>query len=583
MKRIAVLRKEECRAPKDCPHVCLKFCPRVRTGDTTISVGEDGKPVIDESSCVGCNICVKKCEFGAISIVNLPSEPGHPIHRFGANGFEMFGLPTPAKGQIVGLLGPNGTGKSTAVDILSGRILPNLGEPSEGSRENVLKFFAGTELQAYFRRLFDGEVKLSVKHQNILDLPALHGEQTVGQLLKSDEQLMSTLELSGIAGRKISTISGGELQRLALALALAEKGANLYFFDEPSSFLDISQRLKVAKTIRSLSNCDTIVVEHDLMMLDYLSDQVYLFYGTPGVYGVVSLPKNSRTGINVYLDGYSRDENIRFRNEPIVFAERSPQDARSAGNKPLVEFSEVRTRLGDFHLGADGGKIWRGEVIGVVGPNSTGKTTFVRILAGLLKPDAGTVSCNDVRVSYKPQYLELKNPEMTVAGALSKRPEDINPEGDIIGPLEIMRLMEKKLGTLSGGELQRVAIAASLMMPADVYLLDEPAAFLDVEHRVSVAKTIKRISEKRHASAMVVDHDILFIDYLSDRLLVFNGTPSKEGTAVGPVGMREGMNMFLKDLGITMRRDPDSKRPRINKSGSKLDQEQKASGEFYYS
>lgn len=580
MKRIAVLRKGECRAPKDCPHVCLKFCPRVRTGDTTISVGEDGKPVIDESSCVGCNICVKKCEFGAISIVNLPSEPGNPIHRFGANGFEMFGLPSPAKGQIAGLLGPNGTGKSTAVDILSGRVLPNLGEPSGESREKVLKFFAGTELQAYFRRLFDGEVKLSVKHQNILDLPALHGSQTVGALVGSEE-LRSRLELSGIADRKVSTLSGGELQRVAIALALSVEDANLYFFDEPSSFLDISQRLKVAKTIRALG-VDTIVVEHDLMMLDYLSDQIYLFYGTPGVYGIVSLPKSSRTGINVYLDGYSRDENVRFRNEPIVFAERSPQDARSAG-KPLVEFSGIRTRLGDFSLSADGGKIWKGEVIGVVGPNSTGKTTFVRILAGVLKPDAGTVNCNDVRVSYKPQYLELKNPDMTVAGALSKRPEDINPEGDIIEPLEIMRLMEKKLGTLSGGELQRVAIAASLMMPADIYLLDEPAAFLDVEHRVSVAKTIKRIVEKRKASAMVVDHDILFIDYLSDRLLVFNGTPSRDGTAVGPVGMRDGMNLFLNDLGITMRRDPDSKRPRINKTGSKLDQEQKSGGEFYYS
>ncbi len=579
MKRIAVLRKEECKAPKDCPHICMKFCPRVRTGEATISVGEDGKPVIDESSCVGCNICVKKCEFGAISIVNLPSEPGKPIHRFGANGFEMFGLPSPAKGQIIGFLGPNGTGKSTAIGILSGSILPNLGESGEGGRERVLKFLAGTELQSYFRRLFDGNVRLSVKYQNILELPASHGSRTVGELVSSEE-LRSRLELSGIAERKIDTLSGGELQRVAIALALSVEDANLYFFDEPSSFLDISQRLKVAKTIRALQG-DTIVVEHDLMMLDYLSDQVYLFYGTPGVYGIVSLPKSSRTGINVYLEGYSRDENMRFRGEPIVFAERSPQEARSAG-KPLLEFSKIKKTLGDFHLTADGGKIWKGEVIGVVGSNSTGKTTFVKMLAGLIKPDEGAISCS-VKVSYKPQYLELKNPEMTVAEALSKRPEDINAEADIIDPLELRKLMEKKLSQLSGGELQRVAISAALMMPADIYLLDEPAAFLDVEHRISVAKTIKRIVEKRKTSALVVDHDILFLDYLSDRLLVFRGTPSKEGTAVGPVGMREGMNTFLRDLEITMRRDPDSRRPRVNKTGSKLDQEQKSSGEFYYS
>ena len=152
----------------------------------------------------------------------------------------------------------------------------------------------------------------------------------------------------------------------------------------------------------------------------------------------------------------------------------------------------------------------------------------------------------------------------------------------VINPLNLKPLFEKKLNELSGGELQRVAIAYCLGKDADLYLLDEPSAYLDVEQRLLVSKVIRDFMELQDKSALVVDHDLLFLDYLSDKLMVFDGIPAKEGIVKGPFSMEEGMNIFLKKLGITLRRDKESLMPRVNKIDSRLDREQKDKDKFYY-
>ena len=122
--RIAIINRDRCQ-PRKCSKECEYFCPPVRTGDETI-VFADGKPLITENLCVGCGICVRKCPFGAITITNLPEEMEDPVHRYGQNGFALYGLPVPIEGRVTGLLGPNGIGKSTAISILSGILRPNL-------------------------------------------------------------------------------------------------------------------------------------------------------------------------------------------------------------------------------------------------------------------------------------------------------------------------------------------------------------------------------------------------------------------------------------------------------------------------
>jgi ATP-binding cassette, sub-family E, member 1 len=152
----------------------------------------------------------------------------------------------------------------------------------------------------------------------------------------------------------------------------------------------------------------------------------------------------------------------------------------------------------------------------------------------------------------------------------------------VAAPLNIEPLMLKQLNQLSGGELQRVAIALCLGQDADLFLLDEPSAYLDVEQRLIVSKIIRDVVEMSGKTAVVVDHDLLFLDYISNRLLVFDGVPAVNGSAKGPFDMAIGMNMFLKDLNMTFRRDPETHRPRANKEGSQKDQEQKSKGNYYY-
>jgi ATP-binding cassette subfamily E protein 1 len=143
------------------------------------------------------------------------------------------------------------------------------------------------------------------------------------------------LELKKIWDRPLDVLSGGELQRVAVAAALS-RNADVYLFDEPSSYLDVKQRLVVARAIRSLKEQQkTIVVaEHDLAIIDYLSDQICVFYGEPGVYGVVSHTHGVRTGINIYLQGYIPDENIMFRKEANCLPRETPILGRNGRRTP---------------------------------------------------------------------------------------------------------------------------------------------------------------------------------------------------------------------------------------------------------
>jgi ATP-binding cassette subfamily E protein 1 len=240
--------------------------------------------------------------------------------------------------------------------------------------------------------------------------------------------------------------------------------------------------------------------------------------------------------------------------------------------------------LGDFTLEAEAGTVYAGEVVGIVGPNGIGKTTFVKMLAGALEPDKGEVELK-VTVSYKPQYL-TSDYEGTVESLFNERIRESMVESfferEVLHPMGLKRLMEQHVSTLSGGELQRVAVALCLGANADLYLLDEPSAYMDSNQRITSAKVIRRTMESRGKTALVVDHDVYFIDMIGDRIMVFDGEPAKHGVAKGPFSMRDGMNVFLSKLDITFRRDADSKRPRINKPDSVQDRDQHEKGEYYY-
>jgi ATP-binding cassette subfamily E protein 1 len=599
---IAVVDLDRCQ-PDRCNYECANFCPPNRTGKECITVrGEDadeGDPDqihISEEICLGetCGICVEKCPFDAIEIINLPQElTEEPTHRYGDNAFALYGLPVPEPGKVTGILGPNGIGKSTAVNGLAGEMIPNLGKHTEDpSWDAVLERYRGSELQQFIKRLIDSEITIARKPQYVDQIPKQFDGKTRELLEKTDERgeldyLVDRLSIRPVMDQPIDSISGGELQRVAIAATLA-RDADFYFLDEITPYLDVGQRMVAARLIRELADDDEadrsmLVVEHDLAILDLLADSIHVGYGEPGAFGVITPPKSVRKGINEYLEGYLTNENMRIRPGQITFEEHAPRE--TVKGMPLVEYPALEKSYGEgeFSLDVDSGTIYQGEVLGIVGPNGIGKSTLAKMFAGSIEPDEGSLDF-ELDISYKPQYIEIDQP-MRVDSFLSSITDKFGSSywnTEIAQPLQLDRIMEQQLTDLSGGERQRVAIAACLSDESDLYVLDEPSAHLDVEQRVQATTAIRRYAENHDATVLVIDHDIYMIDLLADRLMVFDGEPAQHGHASMPQEMRAGMNDFLADLDITFRRDERTSRPRINKPQSQKDEMQKREGEYYY-
>ena len=590
VNRIAIVDKDNC-VSKKCGLECIKFCPVNKMGSECIVLNEDKISLIDEELCTGCGICIKKCPFEAITIVKLAEElKKEKIHQYGINDFRLYRLPVLKKGEVVGLVGRNGIGKTTAIKILSGSLIPNFGDLESKPRwDNAIEYYHGSELKEHFEKIVENNAKVSLKPQAVYKIPAIWKGSTKSLLKKVDErnvhkELLQSLSLEESANRNVTELSGGELQRLAVAIA-ASKDADIYFFDEPSSYNDVFQRMAVSKVIQSMADkgrC-VLLVEHDLTFLDYLSDYIQIFYGEPGAYGIVSTIHPSRTGVNLLLDGYLPSENVRFRDNPVTFNVYSPAN-EYVESKIVAEYMDIVKKFPNFELKVESGVLRESQITGVLGGNALGKTTFIKMVAGLEKLDRGNIS-TEAKISYKPQYLS-SDYEGTVKMLLNESSNGDYEAGAIestlITPLGVQKLYEKEVNDLSGGELQKVAVLTCLMRDADVYALDEPSAFIDIEDRIVLARAMNRFVKSQGKSALIVDHDIQLVDIVSDSLLIFSGQSGISGTASKPMNKEEGMNTFLKNLGVTYRRDIDTGRPRVNKPGSKLDRRQKDKKTYYY-
>jgi ATP-binding cassette subfamily E protein 1 len=590
--RVAVLDKDLCQ-PKKCGLECIKYCPVNKSGADCIVLNEESKKAqIDEDICNGCGICVKVCPFDAITIVNLASELAtDKIHQYGPNSFRLFRLPTPKIGQVVGLLGRNGMGKSTVVNILSGNLKPNLGRyenPPEW--DEILKYYSGTELKQHFEKIEQKQIRASIKPQQVYQITQAFDGTGKELLEKYDErgvsrELIKKLGLENSMEQSLKELSGGELQRIAVAVA-ASKDTEFYFFDEPSSYNDVFQRIGVARVIQSLAKIgkSVMVVEHDLTLLDFLSDFVEVLYGEPAAYGIVSSVLSTKVGINVFLDGYLPAENVRFRDKKFSFDVSSSSTDIFQEGSDIVTYPKLEKKYSSFSVTIEPGRVRKGEVLGIMGANALGKTTMMKMIAGVEKPDSGSID-KKIKIAYKPQYLQ-NDIDVEVIALLDKvngNPVEASLEEEqILEPLKIKKLYNKSVKNLSGGELQKVAVASCLLQKVDLYALDEPSAFLDVEDRIVVAKFLQKFVRSFGKSAIVIDHDLQLMDLVSDTMIIFEGESGIVGQATSPMPKADAMNRFLKSLDMSFRRDERSLRPRVNKLESRLDKDQKASGNYYY-
>ena len=576
--RVAVIDRDVC-IERRCGYVCIKVCPPNRMGEECIVVEKDGiYPVISEPLCIGCGLCVKKCPVSCISIINVAQELDQPIYQYGINTFRIYGLPLPMEGAV-SLVGKNGIGKTSAIKLLTKQIRPNYAIfEREMSVDEIAKRYS-MEQKRYFDKAKSG-MKVSVKPQQIDKIRGVF-KGTVAELLSSVggkpkvQEAAKAYRIEDILSRSIDQLSGGELQKVSIAAA-AMKEADIYYFDEVTNYLDIEERLRTAVLIKEIAERRMVMMaEHDLTFLDYVSNYVYVLYGDESVYGVVSGIKNVRTGINEYIAGYLKDENVRFREYEIEFSRHSEGEIKTPAK---VKYAPLKRKYEGFDFTSEGGEIRKGEILGLVGKNALGKSTFVKLLAGVESADEGEQL--GLRVSYKPQYISAE--DVMVSELFASKKLDGAVFEDCRRRLGVGKFMDKKLTELSGGELQRVALTLALGQDADIYLFDEPSAFLDIEQRFEFAALLRKAISESEKSAFVVDHDIVFVDAIANRLIVFDGRSSVAGHASAPLNKRDGMNGFLKVAGITMRRDKDSGRPRINKPGSQLDNEQRAAGEYFY-
>ena len=587
--RVAVLLEERCKPNSNAFAYLKKYSAMC---DRECIQVEGTKCKILETACPVCFTRAKHCPDEAVKIINLPEELDTDLtHSYGENSFRLFRLPSPRQEQIVGILGPNGIGKSTAINLLSGTFTPNLGDWANESPDwdEVISTFPRGELRDYLGLVSTGEVTIAVKPQYIDKLPKIFDGE-VRELLervddrKEIEKYSEVMGISHILERKLGDLSGGELQRVAICATLL-KEADVYFFDEPSSYLDIYERMRMVGVVRDLVDRGkrVLVVEHDLAILDVLCDLVHIIYGERSAYGIFTPPRPTRTAINAYLDGFLTEENVRIRNKPIQFL-RGRTRGEGFGT-PILKWGDIEKTLGDFSLRTGEGQVRSAEVVGVVGPNATGKTTLVKIIAGEIEPDEGWCTM-DAKVSYKAQHVR-PNFNGTVQEWLDSELASKWRSGEfhtqVIRTLQVDKMLDLQAAKLSGGELQAVSIAICLGKEADLYLFDEPSAHLDSNARMEAAKAIRRTMESNEKAAMVIDHDTYFLDIVSDSILVFQGEGGNHGQAVGPLSLRKGMNLFLSDAEVTFRRDIESHRPRVNKPSSRKDREQKSSGEYFYS
>ena len=603
LPRVAIINNEKCK-PTKCNKECTKRCPPQLMGKVCIDI--ENVATIAESICIGCGACVKMCPFDAIQIVTLSAElPPHIIHKFGENKFRLYKLPMLQKGKVFGLLGPNGIGKSTIVQILSGDILPNIGNIDETPhKKNIMKHFSGHEISNYFTSLYNNGLRVVVKPQNIIsivnELISLNLNPTVQEYIELkvtdglNEEILSQLDISPeLLNSKYILASGGEQQKICCAITLMQD-ADVYIFDEPTNYLDIKQRLKLADKIKGLSTPDKyiIVIEHDITILDYIAEQICIIYGETGAYGVVMQPYATNTAINTYIDGTipgpKTEVKLRFRSNKFSFGKKLEIGYETDITTGLTSFTypELHVEFERFKLDAEAGTFpSKSSVTIIVGENGTGKTTFLKRLLKKL----------EFKISYKPQYPNLSkvkgNPSVRdfLYNHIGKAMSDPMFVSDVIVPLNMKNVYDKKLDELSGGELQKVAITYCLGTDAQIYILDEPSAALDVEQRFNIVKVLKRFIVHNNKIGFIVEHDITMCISLANetnsQVIVFSKVSTenniKHCIASPPLGISEGMNRFLEILGVTFRKSNRDERPRINLKGSSKDNEQKASGKYY--
>jgi ATP-binding cassette subfamily F protein uup len=453
-------------------------------------------------------------------------------------------------GERIGLIGRNGTGKSSLLRVVEGLAAPDDGRVwlSPGAKVASVAqepaFTAGqTVLEAVASSVGAGalDAEDGWKLQTLIDM-------TIGRLQLD-------------AGARVESLSGGMKKRVALARALVLE-PDLLLLDEPTNHLDVDSIEWLEQTLVAFRGA-VLFVTHDRRFLDDVAQRIVeldrgRLLGYPGNYTAYEVRKAEQLAVeaveNRKFDKLLAQEEQwirkgvearRTRNEGRVRRLESLRLERAArrdrlgkvglavaegerSGKLVAELEHVNKRFGDKRVVVDfSDRVMRGDKIGFIGPNGTGKTTLLKLILGELEPDSGTVRRGTkVAVAYFDQFRAALDEETTLADTISPgsdfveidggRKHVISYLGDFLFPPERARSPVK---SLSGGERNRLLLARLFARPANVLVLDEPTNDLDIE----TLELLESLLQDYPGTILLVSHDRAFLDNVVTQTIAYEG------------------------------------------------------------
>jgi ATP-binding cassette subfamily F protein uup len=457
---------------------------------------------------------------------------------------------TVLEGDRIGLIGRNGSGKSSLLRVIAG--LAQLDDGELKTRDGLAVALVEQEPEL---------PPASTLRESLAQRGHLEHIPDERDRWRAEARLIEFLHRFGLEGAMDpSTLSGGERKRGALALALALQ-PELLLLDEPTNHLDIDGITRVEELL--LKGPASIVITHDRAFLDRVATRIVeldrgVLRSYPGNFTAFEARRRDELAAeevaNRRFDKFWAQEEVwirkgvearRTRNEGRVKrlealrTERTARrerlgnikltlDAGERSGRLVAELEDVGKRFGALEIVRDlSMRIMRGDRIGLIGPNGAGKTTMIRIILGTLAPDAGTVRLGtNLQVAYFDQMREQLDPERTVADTISPGSDWIAVGG---GRKHVMsylaeflfppRRAQAKVASLSGGERNRLLLARLFAQPANLLVLDEPTNDLDIESLELLEATLQDYA----GTLLLVSHDRAFLDNVVTQTLVAEG------------------------------------------------------------
>lgn len=524
----------------------------------------------------------------------------------------------------IGLIGTNGSGKTSLLNVISGIVSPESGEfdapndytigylkqqPELNDQLTILDaVFAGTQRVFETIRQYEQSVEDMGKHPDdtrLLDrytkLQAQMDQQDAWAAESRIKTILTQLKITDMS-QKIVNLSGGQKKRVGMAQILIQE-PDLLLLDEPTNHLDLDSTVWLQDFLQTYKGA-VIVVTHDRYFLDQVANQIWeLSFGE-----LYQYTGNYQDYVSQKAERVQRELDTEHKQQQLYQKElawmRTGAKARSTKQKgrinhfnelkdsigkvqvdqnidielgqqrlgkDVIELSHANLTLGDHQILNDFSLLVQaGQRIGISGENGAGKSSLLNVMASKLSLDSGTVKIGEtVKIGYYTQQTEPIDEDKRMISYLSEVAQSVTDRNGV--QINVTQLLERFLfprfmhGTLirklSGGEKRRLYLLKILMMQPNVLLLDEPTNDLDI----GTLTVLEDYLDSFNGTVITVSHDRYFLDKVADRLLIFNGQGDIEPYAGMYTDYLDQLNQQSRATSAPKGNSDDEQKPVVEK------------------